>query len=93
MYGGVCDTGRRKSQFTNVLIKLVMPLGNWFSSPSGPPEKPREINLRTNEGMSGDIRWLLVPIVQSEGLSDCIISKVIEAYLELVAAAVVGIKN
>lgn len=53
-------------------------------------------NLRTNEGKNGDIvfiHWLLVPIVQSEGLSDCILSKVVEACLELVAAAVVGIKS
>lgn len=73
-----------------------MPMGNWFFSPWGPPEKPCEINLRTNEGKNGDIvfiHWLLVPIVQSEGLSDCILSKVVEACLELVAAAVVGIKS
>lgn len=73
-----------------------MPMGNWFFSPLGPPEKPCEINLRTNEGKSGDIafiHWLLVPIVQSEGLSDCIILKVVGACLELVAAAVVGIKS
>lgn len=63
-----------------------MPMGNWFFSPLGPPEKSCEINLRTNEGKSGDrafIHWLLVPIVQSEGLSDCIILKVTEACLEL----------